>query len=142
MGRREQRRKRAAANCCSMEQFLPQRTKKKVDTATSQQQEHGTSELPELLELELMRWKSKYNDVPYEKLPSTPSSAIKDCDTKMYPNIRILLQLACTIPVTSCECERSASALRRLNNYMRSSMGKERLANLALLHIHYEQQIN
>ena len=28
-----------------MEQFLPQRTKKKVDTATSQQQEHGTSEL-------------------------------------------------------------------------------------------------
>ena len=25
---------------------------------------------------------------------------------------------------------------------MRSSMGKERLANLALLHIHYEQQIN
>ena len=76
------------------------------------------------------------------KLPSTPSSAIKDCDTKMYPNIRILLQLACTIPVTSCECERSASALRRLNNYMRSSMGKERLANLALLHIHYEQQIN
>ena len=30
---------------CSMEQFLPQRTKKKVDTATSQQQEHGTSEL-------------------------------------------------------------------------------------------------
>ena len=25
---------------------------------------------------------------------------------------------------------------------MRSSMGKEHLANLALLHIHYEQQIN
>ena len=78
----------------------------------------------------------------YEKLPSLPSSAIKDCDAEIYPNIRILLKLACTIPVTSCECERSASALRRLNNYMRSSMGKERLANLALLHIHYEQQIN
>ena len=50
MGRREQcewERKRAAANCCSMEQFLPQRTKQKVGTATSQQQEqlHGTSEL-------------------------------------------------------------------------------------------------
>ena len=59
----------------------------------------------ELLELELMRWKSKYSDVPYEKLPSLPSSAIKDCDAEIYPNIRILLQLACTIPVTSCECE-------------------------------------
>ena len=75
---------------------------------------------PELLELELMVWKSKYSDVPYEKLPSSPSSAIKDCDAEIYPNIRILLQLACTIPVTSCECERSATALRRLNNYMRS----------------------
>ena len=45
MGRREQRereRKRAAANCCSMEIFL---NKKKIGTATSQQQEHGTSEL-------------------------------------------------------------------------------------------------
>ena len=35
---------------------------------------------PELLELELMRWKSKYSDALYEKLPSSPSSAIKDCD--------------------------------------------------------------
>ena len=26
---------------------------------------------PELLELELMRWKSKYSDIPYEKLPSS-----------------------------------------------------------------------
>ena len=50
MGQHEQckrQRKRAAANCCSMEQFLPQRTKQKVGTATSQQQEqlHGTSDL-------------------------------------------------------------------------------------------------
>ena len=50
-----------------------------------------------------MRWKSKYSDVPYEKLPSSPSSAIKDCDAEIYPKIRILLQLACTIPVTSCD---------------------------------------
>ena len=67
-----------------------------------------------------MRWKSKYCDVRYEKLPSSPSAAIKDCDAEIYPNIRILLQLACTIPVTSCECEPSVSALRRLDNYMRS----------------------
>ena len=40
----------------------------------------------------------------------------------LYPNIRVLLQVACTLPVTSCECERSASALRRLHNYMRASM--------------------
>ena len=75
-------------------------------------------------------------------VPKKPASAIKECDKDMYPNVYVLLQLACTIPATSCECERSASTLRRLNNYMRASMGKERLSNLALLHIHYNTDID
>ena len=95
---------------------------------------------PELVDKELLRWKSKYSSVKNECLPSSPSAAIKECDADLYPHV--LLQIACTFPVTSCECERSASVLRRLNNYMRSCMGKERLANLALLHIHYEQIID
>ena len=77
--------------------------------------------------------------VPNERLSSSPSAAIKECDDDLYHTC----SPACrTIPVTSRECERSASALRRHNNYMRSCMGKERLANLALLHIHYEQKID
>ena len=51
---------------------------------------------PELLELELMVWKSKYSDVPYEKLPSSPSSAIKDCDAEILEfccNLLALFQL-------------------------------------------------
>ena len=59
---------------------------------------------------------------------------------ELCPNLRIHLQIACTIPATSCECERSASALRRLNKYTRASIGKERMANLALLHIHYDKR--
>ena len=66
----------------------------------------------------------------------------KECDRDMFPNIYILLQITCTIPVTSCECERSASGLRRLNNYMRASMGKDRLSYLALLHIHYDHSVD
>ena len=50
--------------------------------------------------------------------------------------------MASTIAVTSYKCERSASALRRLNNYMRASTGQTRLSNLALLHIHYNTPIN
>ena len=74
-----------------------------------------------------------------QERPSSPAAAIKACDRDNFPNIFVLLQIACTIPVTSCECERSASTLRRLNNYMRASMCKERLSNLALLHIiHYD----
>ena len=66
--------------------------------------------------------------------PQTPAAAIKQCDKIMYPNLYVLLKIARTIPVTSCERERST--------YMRVSMGKERLSSLALLHIHYDQQVD
>ena len=73
--------------------------------------------------------------------PTSPAVAIKDCFA-LFPNISILLEIACTIPVTSCECERSASTLRRLNNYMRASMGKDCLSHLALLHIPYTTPVD
>ena len=38
--------------------------------------------------------------------------------------------------------ERSASALRRLHNYMRASMGNSRLSSIALLHIHYDMDVD
>lgn len=97
---------------------------------------------PELFPMELRRWKNKYMAVPASQRPTTPAKSIKDCDQDLFPNIYIFLQIACTIPVTSCECERSASALCRLNTYMRASMGKTRLSYLALLHIHYDMQVD
>ena len=97
---------------------------------------------PELLEMELARWKRRYKSRPEEKRPTTPASAIKDCDKESFPNIFVLLQIACTLPVTSCECERSASTLRRLNNYLRASMGKSRMSHLALLHMHYDTPVD
>ncbi|KAL9977462.1 hypothetical protein ACROYT_G014868 [Oculina patagonica] len=96
---------------------------------------------PEMFEMELMRWRGRYLAMEPELRPASPAVAIKDCDDDLFPNISILLKIACTIPVTSCECERSASTLGRLNNYMRASMGKERLSNLALLHIHYDTPV-
>ena len=97
---------------------------------------------PELFEMELKRWKSRYMSMPSDLRPASPAEAIKECDCVLFPNISVLLQIACTIPVTSCECERSASALRRLNNYMRASMGQSRLSYLALLHIHYDTLVD
>ena len=44
--------------------------------------------------------------------------------------------------MTSCECERSASALRRLHNYLRASMKTKRLSSVALLHIHYDDEMD
>ena len=68
--------------------------------------------------------------------------ALKECDKDIFPNIYVLLQIACTLPVPSCQCERSASALRRLHNYMRASMAQDRLACLALMHIHYDKKVD
>ena len=76
--------------------------------------------------------------MPADERPQTAASAIKQCDAGDYPNIHTLLKIVCTLPVTSCECERSASTLKRLYTYLRSSMGQRRLTNLALMHINYE----
>ena len=52
------------------------------------------------------------------------------------------MQLLCTVGVTSCECERSISALRRLEACMRTTMGQERINGLALMHVHYGVDID
>ena len=91
---------------------------------------------PELFHMELKRWKNRYTSVPADLRPASPTEAIKDCDPSMFPNISILLRICCTIPVTSCECERSASTLRRLNNYT-CEYQWEKVACLTLLSYTY-----
>lgn len=108
-----------------------------LDTAVSKYKDDLPS--PELLQMELKRWKKWYMKMPADLRPSSPAKAIKECDRD---NIYILLQIACTLPVTLCECERSCSMLRWLNNYMRASMGKNRLSQLTLLHIHYDTPVD
>ena len=97
---------------------------------------------PEVIHQELKRWKLKWQAKSSHQRPSSCASAIKECDVMMYPNIFKLLKIACTLPVTSCECERSASTLRRLNTFMRSSMGEDRMSSLALIHTHYDMALD
>ncbi|CAI6376491.1 unnamed protein product [Macrosiphum euphorbiae] len=49
----------------------------------------------------------------------------------VYPNLYKLIQVAITIPVSSATCERSFSAMRRVKNWLRTSMGQNRFTNLA-----------
>ena len=53
-----------------------------------------------------------------------------------------LFKILWTIPVNSCECERSFSALKRLKTYLRNSMREERLSGLAILNIEKDVEIN
>lgn len=56
----------------------------------------------------------------------------------VYPNIEIALRLLLTLPVTVASCERSFSKLKLIKNYLRSTMGQERLSGLAILSIEYD----
>ena len=52
-----------------------------------------------------------------------------------YPNVYKTLQLALTLPIGSATSERSFSAMRRIRNWLRSTMGGTRFSSLAVLHI-------
>ena len=84
---------------------------------------------------------SRYDNDDLPK-PDTVLDTLKECDSRFFPNVHTLLKIACTIPVSSNPCERSNSALRRLHHYTTTTMGEERLTNLALLHIHYDAKID
>ena len=75
-------------------------------------------------------------------VPATVAAALKEIDSGMYPNITERFKFFSTLPVTTCECERNVSALRRLKTYFRSTMSQTRLTGLALLLIHYNMDID
>jgi len=66
-----------------------------------------------------------------EKLPETAVEAIQHC-TEIFPNIKKILQLFASLPVTSATPKRTFSVLKRLKTYLRATMNEERLNSLAL----------
>lgn len=52
-----------------------------------------------------------------------------------YPNFHKLFRLALSLPVGTATCERSFSAMRRIRNWLRTTMLQERMSSLSLLHI-------
>ena len=64
---------------------------------------------------------------------NTPDKVLKYTDKDMYPHIYTLIIIMATLPVTSCECERSISMLRCIKTSLRSTMGQGRLNGLAML---------
>jgi len=52
-----------------------------------------------------------------------------------YPDVRTAFLMFLTVPVTTAKAERTFSKLKLIKNYLRSSMGQDRLTNLAILSI-------
>ena len=124
--------KRAA----SLQGLLP--TKITADSSVCDIQEavtFYTDDLPHasIIDEEFHIWKSRWLSVPPKDRPQTLSESLRQCCPQSLPNIFVLLKLFATLPLSSCSCERSASALRRLNNYLRCTQTEERLTALALI---------
>ena len=89
------------------------------------------------LESELDLWEEHWSQSK-TCLPDSVSTTLKSINFPCFPIIKTALRILGTLPVTSCSCERSFSALRKLKMYNRSTMSNERLSALALLYIHVE----
>nr|XP_047123059.1 52 kDa repressor of the inhibitor of the protein kinase-like [Hydra vulgaris] len=86
---------------------------------------------------ELVLWE-KYWESFSGTIPDNISLTLKSISFPGFENIKIALRILGTLPVTSCECERSFSVMRHLKDYMRTTMSDDRLNGLALMYIHQE----
>ncbi|XP_028413110.1 52 kDa repressor of the inhibitor of the protein kinase-like [Dendronephthya gigantea] len=90
------------------------------------------------LELWETSWKKGHEKVEYDNIADT----LRNCNELAFPNIFVSLKILAVIPVTTCEFERSVSALRRMKTWLRSTMTNERLNGLALMHINDDLGVN
>jgi len=83
--------------------------------------------LPSPLSLpsDLHMWSIKFTNCDQSKLPSSPPQALIQCDEEVFPNIFRLLKIVATLPMTTCEAERSFSALRRLKMFLRTTASED-----------------
>lgn len=72
-------------------------------------------------------------------VPDTLVGALHDCSSLSYPNLTVLLSIALTLPITSCESERSFSQLKLIKTARRATMSESRLSALALMKINRDR---
>ena len=70
------------------------------------------------------------------------SSNLSYAHEDFYPNIRRIVIIMLTFPVTNVCCERSLSSLRRLKSWVKATMGEERLCGLVMLHVHRDMNVS
>ena len=69
-----------------------------------------------VVDQEIRTWEARCEKLSGNNRPSTLASAIKECDGNRFPNVFILLKNGCTLPVTSCECERGFFRLKKVKH--------------------------
>ena len=96
---------------------------------------------PNSLPSELRRWQAlwqhKHNQtkgqLSGDEVPSNLLSSLRFCGKEVFPNLRCLLVIANTLPITSAEAERSFSLMRRLKTYSRSTLTEEHFSDYSVI---------
>ena len=58
---------------------------------------------------------------------------------QLMPNLFKVIKILATMPISSCEAERSFSTLKRVKDRMRTTMGQDRLSALNVIPMHRER---
>ena len=98
-----------------------------------------TRSAPILFPMEYRMWMGMWKQKDTNDFTCKLVDVLHDCSYSSFPNIHVLLQLALTLPITSCESERSSSQLKPIKTSHRSTMCAERLSGLALMKINCER---
>ena len=121
-------------------QLMPDECRKRdIDTELpddlSQAAKFYKTDLPHsvMLPSEYRMWVAKWKDS--ESVPEKLVDTLQACDPVFFPNIHVLLYLTLTLPITSCECERSFSQLKLIKTAHRSTTSATRLSGLGLMKI-------
>ena len=95
-----------------------------------------------MISVEVDLWETYWLEHYKGKMPSTIAETLPQVDELTFPNIYTALKILGVLPVTSCTCERSASTLRHLKTYMRSTMSQDRMNGLASIYTHRNIEID
>ena len=66
-------------------------------------------------------------------MPLNAIGDLNECDKNVLPLIHLLLKIFAIQPVSTASAERSFSCLRRLKDWMRSTMSEQRVSGLTLM---------
>ena len=83
-------------------------------------------------------WRKGFEEIVYNSVADT----LRNCNELAFPNIFTALKILAVTPVTTCECEQSVSALRRMKTWLRNTMTNERLNGLAQMHTNNDIELN
>lgn len=108
-----------------------------LESAAEQLRSSFPDDLEETLNSELVYLKSHLETLEQNLKPKSPinlSQWIRENDLQcIYPNVDIALRMYTCTPASNCTAERSFSCLKRIKNYLRSTMTEKRLNSLAIL---------